>query len=240
MVSSPPVSSLQLITVLARFIFQFYPYADRRSAHLFSLSLSLLGTLRAIGRKRRFSERLSPFSCPYYRRNGATSLFSTANNTTRPVAPPLRPSAFGAFNLRVHHRAGQEQVQADIERERERDAEWGWKRDGAERKKKRESERGSREEQGGRCCWSERENRRSDGGTERSLPSLPASACSLRRTPGIVCFQHAHTCVNQSNHLITNNLLVLLFSSLAFYRSPRLAQAAWQGPLCSKAISRPR
>lgn len=113
------------------------------SAHLFSLSHSLREhRARATGRKSRaFSERLSPFSCPYhYGRDRATLLFSTANNTPpRPrLAPPLRrPSAFGAFNLRAHHRAGQEQVQAGIETGSE-----GGRGTEAEGKKKRESERG--------------------------------------------------------------------------------------------------
>lgn len=85
--------------------------------------------------------------------------------------------------------------------------------------------------------WSKRENRQGNGGTKtegeteergRRRGSLPsptrASACSLRRTPRGPCFQHAHTCVNQSNHLITNNLLVLLFSRsipLLVCRTPR-------------------
>jgi len=145
---------------------------------------------------------------------------------TTPLAPSCRHSArvgiFDAFNLRVHHRVArrQEQVQTGIERDEE--CEGGRGMEHREREREKVNERAKRSErEDGVVSRSEKIGeataKRRWRKTERSLPSLHcarASVCSLRRTLGIVCFQHAHTCVNQSNHLITNNLLVLLFSSL--------------------------
>lgn len=107
------------------------------SAHLFSLSLSL----REYRARARPGERAEHFPRDFHPFPAPTTTCATgqrcylAPQTTPPrprLAPPLRPSAFGAFNLRAHHRAGQEQVQAGIERDEER----GWKRDGGREKEK--------------------------------------------------------------------------------------------------------
>lgn len=110
------------------------------------LSFSLPWGYRARSGERTddFPRDFHPFPAPT---TGATGQRRYLAPQTTPLAPScrqLRPSAFGAFNLRMHHRVGQEQVQAG--NERERDEKRGWKRDRAERRKKRESEQGSREE----------------------------------------------------------------------------------------------
>lgn len=90
-----------------------------------------------------------------------------------------------------------------------------------EKEKERELQRertagvAEEEEEKTKALIEARENRQREGETEtEENGEVPGAARMQFKThTGDRISKHAHTCVNQSNHLITNNLLVLLFSS---------------------------